>query len=200
VSRVGLVLASGSPARLKTLRAAGVEPRVVVPGVDESQLSADEPAVMCLRLAALKGRAVATGLSRPDRPTVLLGCDSVLEFEGAAFGKPRSAADAVRRLSSMRGGRGVLHTGHFLLDVQTGDERLAGAATVVHFGWLADAEIAAYVGTGEPLGVAGAFTIDGLGGPFVDGIEGDPHNVVGLSLPLVRRMLGELGYLWFDLW
>jgi septum formation protein len=123
----------------------------------------------------------------------------VLELDGDALGKPRDAADAVERWHRMRGRTGVLHTGHCVVDTTTGRDAAEVASTVVHFADVTDEEVEAYVGTGEPLRVAGAFTIDGLGGPFVEGVEGDPHNVVGLSLPLLRRMLADLGHSFVDL-
>jgi septum formation protein len=189
-----LVLASASPARLKTLRAAGVEPEVVVSGVDEEAVTADSPAHLAGVLAALKAEAVA--VRRPDR--VVVGCDSVLELDGEAYGKPADAAEAVERWRRMRGRTGVLHTGHTVI---TGDRRAdAVASTTVRFAEIDDATISAYVDTGEPLRVAGAFTVDGLGGPFVEGIEGDHHNVVGISLPLLRHLLERVGVRWTDLW
>ena len=124
----------------------------------------------------------------------------MLDLDGEALGKPDDAADAVRRWQSMRGRSGVLHTGHCLRDTAAGTRASATASTVVHFADVTDAEITAYVATGEPLHVAGAFTVDGLGGAFVTGIEGDHHNVVGLSLPLLRDLLAELGHDWTDLW
>jgi septum formation protein len=190
-----LVLASASPARLATLRSAGVEPEVAVSGVDEDSVTGP-PADVALTLAVRTAMAVAAG--RPD--ALVLGCDSVLDLDGAAHGKPRDAAEAVARWRSMRGRSGLLHTGHCLVDTRTGRQAAAGASTRVHFADLDDEEIEAYVATGEPLRVAGAFTIDGLGGPFVERIEGDPHTVVGLSLPLLRHLLDELGYRWTDLW
>ncbi len=132
--------------------------------------------------------------------SLVLGCDSVLDLDGEALGKPDDADVAVRRWQAMRGRSGVLRTGHCLRDTAAGTRAAATASTVVHFADVTDAEIAAYVATGEPLEVAGAFTIDGLGGAFVTGIEGDHHNVVGLSLPLLRDLLGELGHAWTDLW
>jgi len=194
-----LVLASRSPARLATLRSAGIEPVVVVSGVDESRLADLPPAELALQLAELKCAAVATRSSLPPGALVL-GCDSVLELDGAALGKPDDAADAVRRWQSMRGRAGVLHTGHCLRDTTTGHVAAATGSTSVHFADLSDAEIAAYVATGEPLHVAGAFTVDGIGGAFVTRIEGDHHNVVGLSLPLLRDLVAELGHAWPDLW
>ena len=192
-----LVLASASPARLSTLRAAGVDPRVVVSGVDETVVSGLAPGDLALRLAELKCDAVA---EQTTDGALVLGCDSVLDLAGEALGKPDDAADAVRRWGAMRGRSGVLRTGHCLRDTAAGTRASATASTVVHFADVTDAEITAYVATGEPLHVAGAFTVDGLGGAFVTGIEGDHHNVVGLSLPLLRDLLAELGHSWTDLW
>jgi septum formation protein len=148
-------------------------------------------------LAELKRDAVAAEVTDGS---LVLGCDSVLDLDGVALGKPDDAADAVRRWQAMRGRSGVLHTGHALRDTASGRDATAIGSTVVHFADVSDAEIAAYVESGEPLHVAGAFTIDGLGGAFVTGIEGDHHNVVGLSLPLLRDLVAELGHAWTDLW
>jgi septum formation protein len=197
--RVPLVLASASPARLTTLRAAGVDPVVIVSGVDESQVKDLPPAEIALQLAELKCAAVATRTDIPDRALVL-GCDSVLELAGETLGKPHDAKDAIRRWHTMRGRSGVLHTGHCLTDTQDGKAAAATASTIVHFADVSDEEVRAYVATGEPLHVAGAFTVDGLSGPFVTGIEGDYHNVVGVSLPLLRDLVTELGHHWTDLW
>ena len=131
---------------------------------------------------------------------LVLGCDSVLELDGEALGKPVDAQDATRRWQTMRGRSGVLHSGHCLRDVSSGRVAAATGSTTVHFADVSDAEIDAYVATGEPLHVAGAFTIDGLGGAFITGIEGDHHNVVGVSLPLLRELVLELGHGWSDLW
>jgi septum formation protein len=194
---IRLVLASASPARLATLRAAGVEPSVVVSGVDESGVSGLPPSELALRLAELKCTAVA---SEVGDGSLVLGCDSVLDLDGEPLGKPADAEEAMARWRAMRGRSGILHTGHCLVDLSSGRQAAATASTVVHFADVTDAEIAAYVASGEPLQVAGAFTIDGLGGAFVTGIEGDHHNVVGLSLPLLRDLLRELGHAWTDLW
>jgi septum formation protein len=205
---VTLVLASASPARLATLRRAGVEPVVVVSDVDEDIAVAEAterygplgPADIALLLARAKAEDVA---ARSEREAVVLGCDSVLEIDGEVHGKPADAAEAVARWRRMRGRSGVLHTGHWLVD-DRGDRADGGAtlgataSTTVHFARLSDAEIEAYVATGEPLEVAGAFTIDGLGGAFVTSVEGDHHNVVGLSLPLLRDLLADAGIDWFD--
>ncbi len=194
-----LVLASASPARRTTLRTAGLDPVVIVSGVDESQLTDLPPAELALQLAELKCAAVA---ERDDVPgdALVLGCDSVLELDGEALGKPTDAADARARWQAMRGRSGVLHSGHCLHDVATGRVAAATGSTTVHFAEVSDEEIDAYVATGEPLQVAGAFTIDGVGGAFVTRIEGDHHNVVGVSLPLLRELVIELGHGWPDLW
>lgn len=188
------VLASQSPARLSTLQRAGIDPEVVVSGVDEDGIAATTPAELSTELARLKCRAVA-----PDHPDALvLGCDSVLEFDGRVLGKPHDPEVARRRWYDMRGNVGVLHTGHCL---RLGDDEVVRhAATRVHFANVTDEEIDAYVATGEPLHVAGAFTIDGLGAAFVTRIEGDHHNVVGVSVPAVREMARDLGVEWTDLW
>lgn len=189
------VLASQSPARLQTLRNAGLDPVVVVSGVDESTVTGP-PADVALTLAVRKAMAVAVGAG----DALVLGCDSVLDLDGEALGKPTDRADAVARWRAMRGRSGVLHTGHCLVDMTTNRQAAQVASTTVYFADLTDDEIEAYVDTGEPLAVAGAFTIDGLGGPFIERIEGDPHNVVGVSLPLLRVLLLEVGHRWTDLW
>jgi septum formation protein len=209
-ARVRLVLASASPARLRTLQHAGVEPTVIVSSVDEDAVVADaldrygllEPAHVSLVLARAKAEAVAFGEHVGD---LVLGCDSVLEFDGQVHGKPVDADEAIERWHRMRGRSGVLHTGHWIVDqrpaAQGGSQATLGstASTTVHFAKLTDEEIRDYVATGEPLRVAGAFTIDGLGGAFVTGLEGDHHNVVGISLPLLRELLDDIGVGWFDI-
>ncbi|MXG89527.1 Maf family nucleotide pyrophosphatase [Nocardioides flavescens] len=194
-----LVLASQSPARLATLRSAGIEPTVIVSGVDEDQLGPLPPAELALRLAELKCAAVAARDDLPERALVL-GCDSVLDLDGEALGKPGTPEVATERWRRQRGRSGVLHTGHSLHDTVSGETVSATASTTVRFADVDDAEIAAYVATGEPLHVAGAFTVDGYGGAFVTGIEGDFHNVVGVSLPLLRALVARLGHRWVELW
>jgi septum formation protein len=217
--RVPLILASASPARLATLQQAGVSPYVLVSDVDEDsvvtlalsrygELAAQDVALV---LARAKCEAVSSVLTSqncpPDAPlgALVLGCDSVLEFDGQAHGKPADPEQATSRWKRMRGASGVLHSAHWLIDDRDEEHGGTGAtmgvvgSTTVHFANVSDDEIATYVATGEPLQVAGAFTIDGLGGPFVSGIEGDHHNVVGISLPLLREMLSEINVGWFDL-
>jgi len=193
------LLASASSGRLRTLRQAGVEPEVEVSGVDEDAVSAATPAELVQLLAHAKAVAVA---GRQRGTVLVLGCDSMLELDGEALGKPASEEEAIARWKSMRGRTAVLRTGHSLVEVV---DSVAGrvvdrvASTEVRFAEPSDDEIAAYVGTGEPLRAAGAFTVDGLGGWFVESIAGDHHNVVGLSLPLLRHMLAEFGYAVTDL-
>jgi septum formation protein len=227
-----LLLASASPARRATLLAAGIDPLVAVSAVDEDAVLAAArerfgelvPEDAVLVLAQAKAEDVARALDDDSRvlvvrdgetelgsddaldDVVLLGCDSMLELDGDILGKPTDADDAVARWQAMRGRSGVLHTGHWLVDLRptdadgTGATLGATASTTVHFADVSDDELAAYVASGEPLAVAGAFTVDGLGGPFVERIEGDHHNVVGLSLPLLRELLGEVGITIPALW
>lgn len=193
------ILASRSPGRMRLLRQAGLDPEVLVSGFDESQLSDDDPANLALRLAEAKGTSV---LAQVSGDAILVACDSVLEFDGRPHGKPGTPARVVEQWQRMRGRQGVLHTGHYVW-VRRGERELSAqrvGSTVVKFADLSDGEIDAYAHSGEPLWVAGAFTIDGLGGPFLAGIEGDPHNVVGISLPLLRQILLDLGIDWHTLW
>lgn len=189
---------------MTALRAAGLDPEVIVSGVDESTVDSTKADVLSLTLARMKAEAVANRLRHrgPElggRPLVL-GCDSLLAFRGQVLGKPADAADAAQRWRQMRGNRGALYTGHCLVDVASGKVVDAVAATTVYFANLSDAEIDAYVATGEPLHVAGAFTIDGLGGAFVERIEGDHGTVIGISLPALRRLLADLDLTMADLW
>ena len=204
---VRLVLASASPARLSVLRSAGVEPEVAVSDVDEdavlASLPAESPAEAVTALASAKATAVAlrVGARLPD--AVVVGCDSMLHINGELVGKPRSAEAARARWQAMAGHTGELLTGHVVLRLHGGAvERLAEghAVTTVRFGRPDPAELEAYLATGEPLAVAGAFTLDGLGGWFVDGIDGDASNVIGISLPLTRRLLAGVGVSVTDLW
>jgi septum formation protein len=193
-----LVLASQSPARLGLLKQAGLSPEVLVSGVDEDAITAPTPGELARALAEAKAEAVSV---RPETVGALvIGCDSVLELDGQPLGKPVDAEDATARWKSMRGRSGTLLTGHCLIDTATSRRTSATAATTVHFGEPTDAEIAAYVASGEPLHVAGAFTLDGRSAPFIEGIEGDHGNVIGLSLPLLRRLLADIGSGVTELW
>jgi septum formation protein len=204
---VRVVLASASPARRAVLRAAGVDPLVEVADVDEESLlaamPAASPAEKVTQLAAAKATTVARRIGAVHPDAVLIGCDSMLQIGGELVGKPGDADTARRRWKAMAGGTGELVTGHAVLRLAEGEiDRVAEghAVTTVRFAEPSDEELEAYLATGEPLAVAGAFTLDGMGGWFVEGIDGDPSNVIGISLPLVRRLLAGVGIRVTDLW
>lgn len=205
-----LVLASTSPARLRLLRDAGIEPVVIAPGVDEERVAEmamaagqiGNTADLVLLLAKAKAEAVVTNPLAHD--ALIIGCDSALDLDGESLGKPHEPEVAIERWKTMRGRSGRLYTGHWLIDNRVSQPMPPAngkaTSTVVHFANISDSEILAYVGTGEPLKVAGAFTIDGLGGAFLKGIEGDAHTVVGLSLPALRELTMSLGVDYPSLW
>ncbi len=191
-----VVLASASPARLAVLRGAGLDPEVIVSDVDEDSYSAATTGELTALLSAAKAVAVAA----TQASGVVIGCDSMLDLDGVALGKPADAEEAIARWQAMRGRTGTLLTGHCVIDAATGQRASGVASSVIRFGAPTDEEIAAYVGTGEPLGMAGAFTIEGLGGWFVDSIDGDHNNVIGISLPLLRALLLDLNVTIPALW
>lgn len=191
-----LVLASGSPARLALLRDAGFAPLVIVSGVDEDDVDPSDTAGSTALLAAAKAAAVAV----PGGKALVVGCDSLLEFDGRPHGKAASLDEARAWLVAMRGRTGTLWTGHCVIDETTGARAEEVVGTTVRFGVTTDAELDAYLATPDVLAVAGAFTLDGRSAPFVDGIDGDPGNVIGLSLPALRRLLGRLGVSVTELW
>ncbi len=204
-----LVLGSASSGRLKVLRQAGVDPVVLVSGVDEDAITASlgpdaSPAAVVCALAAAKADRVAGDLDAAvAADCVVLGCDSLLSVDGRLCGKPGSAEAAASQWRLMGGRSGLLHTGHCLLRLSGGavtHREVESACTTVRFARPAEADLRAYVAHGEPLGVAGGFTLDGLGGWFVDGIDGDPSNVIGVSLPLLRALLGRVRLSVATLW
>jgi septum formation protein len=192
-----IVLASSSPSRARLLRSVGIEPTILVSGVDEEDPRYAEltPREMVIALAIVKAHTIR---AKVDSPALIIGCDSTFEFEGKSLGKPETADRAIERAKMMRGKSGVLHTGHCIIDTEKGVEVSDVASTQVFFAAMSDREIEDYVATGEPLHVAGGFTLDGLSAPFIERIEGESSNVIGLSLPLIRKSFTFLGYNWFD--
>lgn len=193
-----IVLASASPSRLRLLTSAGITPEIIVSGVDEEDSSYSQlsPRELVIALAIVKAHTVRKLV---DFPALIIGCDSTFEFEGESFGKPLTPENAIARAKSLRGNSGLLHTGHCIIDTEKGIEISDVATTRVFFAEMTDDEIESYVATGEPLNVAGGFTLDGLSSPFISRIEGESSNVIGLSLPLLRNAVIKLGYRWFDL-
>ena len=193
-----LVLASASPSRKRLLTAAGVRAEVVVSGVDEElpEITSLAPSEMVIALAILKAHTVKE-LVPAD--SIIVGCDSTFEFDGRSLGKPLTAANAIARAQGLRGKSGLLHTGHCVIDLQQGIEISDISTSRVYFAQMSDAEIKRYVASGEPLNVAGGFTLDGLSSPFIEKIEGCPTGIIGLSLPLLRTAILSLGLSWSEI-
>ncbi|MEP0889341.1 Maf-like protein [Leptolyngbya sp. PL-A3] len=190
------VLASASPARRRLLQTAGIEPTVQASDFDESQIQSSNPVELVQQLALGKAEVVAQQFSK----ALVLGCDSVLAIDGEIHGKPADAEEAIARWKQMRGQMGQLYTGHALVDTDNSQTLVRYRMTEVHFAEVSDRQIAAYVATGEPLSCAGCFALEGKGGLFVEKLVGCHTNVIGLSLPLLREMLEELGYDAVDFW
>ena len=195
---VQITLASTSPSRLRLLESVGITPKVLVSGVNEetSELDSLTPSELVIALAILKAHTVKE-IAPAD--SLIIGCDSTFEFEGKSLGKPGSKENAIARCKQLSGKSGYLHTGHCVIDLKNGIELSERSTAKVQFAQMTDAEINDYVDSGEPLNVAGGFTLDGLSAPFITNIEGDPSGIIGLSLPLLRKMFISLGYSWPDL-
>ena len=195
---VQLILASASPSRLRLLESVGITPSILVSGVDEdaSEFESLSPAELVIALAILKAHTVK---GKAPINSLIIGCDSTFEFEGKSLGKPVTKTKAIERCKQLSGKTGYLHTGHCLIDLRQGIELSERSTAKVQFAQMTDAEIIDYVDSDEPLNVAGGFTLDGLSAPFITKIEGDPSGIIGLSLPLLRKMIISLGYSWPEL-
>ena len=195
---VQVILASSSASRLRLLESAGITPKVLISGVDEeaSEFNLLSPAELVIALAILKAHTVKE--SAPEN-SLIIGCDSTFEFNGKSLGKPGNRENAIARCKELSGKSGYLHTGHCLIDLKQGIELSERSTAKVQFAQMTEAEIIDYVDSGEPLNVAGGFTLDGLSAPFITNIEGDPSGIIGLSLPLLRKMIISLGYSWPEL-
>jgi len=190
-----IVLASQSTSRLRLLEGAGIKPRVMVSHVDEETdfFNAMSPADVVIALAVTKAHTVREQL---DFPAIVIGCDSTFDVDGVSFGKPGTPEIAKERAQAISGRSGLLHTGHCIIDTVQGREIADRVTTKVTFSKMSDDEIDDYIASGEPLHVAGGFTLDGFGSPFIPIIEGDYTNVVGLSMPFFRSAMSQLGYSW----
>ena len=195
---VQVILASSSASRLRLLESVGITPKVLVSGVNEeaSEFDSLSPSELVIALAILKAHTVKE--SAPEN-SLIIGCDSTFEFNGKSLGKPGNRENAIARCKELSGKSGYLHTGHCLIDLKQGIELSERSTAKVQFAQMTEAEILDYVDSGEPLNVAGGFTLDGLSAPFITNIEGDPSGIIGLSLPLLRKMIISLGYSWPEL-
>ena len=193
-----IILASSSPSRLRLLESVGVKPEVIVSGIDEEspEFNSLSPSDLVIKLASLKADAVK---SRAPINSLIIGCDSTFDFNGKSLGKPLNRENAIERSKLLSGKFGYLHTGHCIIDVKNGKEINKLSSAKVQFAEMTNEEIVDYVDSGEPLNVAGGFTLDGLSAPFITSIEGDPSGIIGLSLPLLRNMVMSLGYSWLDI-
>ncbi|MEI6648058.1 MAG: nucleoside triphosphate pyrophosphatase [Actinomycetes bacterium] len=193
-----VVLASASPSRHSLLTSAGIHPSIIVSGVDEEEpaITALSPAEMVVALAILKAHTVRKLV---DHESLVIGADSTFEFEGKSLGKPETRERAIERSKLLSGNAGLLHTGHCIIDTKQGIEISDISTSKVYFAKMTDLEIEAYADSGEPLQVAGGFTLDGLSSPFIERVEGDPTGIIGLSLPLLRRAVTALGLEWTDI-
>ena len=190
-----VVLASASPSRKRLLESCGISAQVIVSGVDEEdpKLTALAPREMVIALAILKAHTIKEQVGSDH---LIIGCDSTFEFNGKSFGKPLTEELAIACCKELRGNFGLLHTGHCIIDTKQGIEISDVSTSKVFFADMTDDEISGYVASGEPLNVAGGFTLDGLSAPFISRIEGDPSGIIGLSLPLLRRAVNSLGLSW----
>lgn len=193
---IPFILASASPARRKLLQTVGIEPIVCHSDFDESQVQHQDTIELVQTLAQCKAQTVATQFKN----SLVLGCDSVLAINGEIYGKPDSLQEAIARWQKMRGNRGTLYTGHALIDQRQNKTLIRCGITQVDFAPISDEVIEAYVSSGEPLKCAGCFALEGKGGLFVEKLEGCHSNVIGLSLPLLRQILEDLGYKITDFW
>lgn len=192
-----LILASASPSRLRLMEGSGLRPEVIVSHVPEDGVEDLPPAEAVLMLARRKATAVSL---KVEGPALVVGCDSMLELDGEAYGKPATPEEARERWRRMRKRTGVLHTGHCVVDATDGSQAARTDSAAVRFGDPTDAEIDAYIATGEPLRVAGAFTLEGMSSPWIDSIDGNYGTITGISIPLLRELLAELGVEIVDLW
>ena len=195
---VQIILASASPSRFRLLESVGITPSILVSGVDEdaSEFESLSPAELVIALAILKAHTVK---EKAPVNSLIIGCDSTFEFEGKSLGKPVTKTKAIERCKQLSGKTGYLHTGHCLIDLRQGIELSERSTAMVQFAQMTDDEIIDYVDSDEPLNVAGGFTLDGLSAPYITKIEGDPSGIIGLSLPLLRKMIISLGYSWPEL-
>ena len=195
---VQIILASASPSRFRLLESVGITPSILVSGFDEdaSEFESLSPAELVIALAILKAHTVK---EKAPVNSLIIGCDSTFEFEGKSLGKPVTKTKAIERCKQLSGKTGYLHTGHCLIDLRQRIELSERSTAMVQFAQMTDDEIIDYVDSDEPLNVAGGFTLDGLSAPFITKIEGDPSGIIGLSLPLLRKMIISLGYSWPEL-